>query len=146
MGDLLTRKSVIQNTLTTTSQALFDQLSQMQSNQASYTNQNQGLQLTLTQLRGELTKIQQEADGYDREFLDRKAAGEGAFTGGRRFGLSTLQDWVLAFFFGSYVFATLVLAINAFRYAPKRGTGVGIVLVVSFIIGIMVAAMLIQMG
>ncbi len=100
----------------------------------------------MKQLKSEMVAVKDNAERYDREFLDRKNAGEGTYTTAQRLGLVTVQDWVLLFFFGSYALAILVLALNAYKFAPKAGLGIGIILVLGLVFGLMTAVVLIKLG
>ena len=146
MTDVLARKTVVQNTLNTTASSMYTQYQQLSGNQLALNTQKQQLDATLKQLQNEMTTIKDNAERYDREFLDRKNAGEGTYTTAQRLGLVTVQDWVLLFFFGSYAFAILVLTLNAYKFAPRAGLGIGIILVLGLVFGLMTAVVLIKLG
>jgi hypothetical protein len=125
---------------------MFTQYQQLIGNQSQLNSQKIDLDASMKQLKSEMVAVKDNAERYDREFLDRKNAGEGTYTTAQRLGLVTVQDWVLLFFFGSYALAILVLALNAYKFAPKAGLGIGIILVLGLVFGLMTAVVLIKLG
>jgi hypothetical protein len=145
MSDLATRKTLAKSALNG-SQALYNNLNLITGSQRMSISQQTQLQNTLKDLKAEMAQVQQEADAYDREFLDRKNAGEGAYTSAERHGLNTLQDWTLLYFFGSIGLATLIMVIFAWNKAPNRLYGILIVLAISSIITLLTASILMKIG
>lgn len=146
MTDVLTRKSVATTTLNSTATSMFTQYQQLIGNQSQLNTQKAKLDASMKQLKSEMVAVKDNAERYDREFLDRKNAGEGTYTTAQRLGLVTVQDWVLLFFFGSYTFAILILILNAYRFAPKAGVGIGIILLLGLVFGLMTAVVIIKLG
>lgn len=145
MSDLATKKTLARSALSS-SKALNDNLNLIVGSQRMSISQQSQLQNTLKDLKAEMGQVQQEADAYDREFLDRKNAGEGAYTSAERHGLNTLQDWTLLYFFGSIGFATLIMVIFALTKAPNRLYGALIVLGISSVITLLAASILMKIG
>lgn len=145
MGDYNTNITMADNQLAA-SKTLFNSLQQMTQAQSSGTSQLSELNNAIQKLEARKRSILEEAEVYDREFLDRKEAGQGEFTVGRRIGINTLQDWTLAFFFGSYTLLMICLLIHASLYAPNKKNGVGIALSAAIIFGIMIVGVIVRFG
>jgi lipopolysaccharide export LptBFGC system permease protein LptF len=145
MADYTTTVTMARNQLTT-SQTLFDSLEQITRSQSSGTSQLSELDTAIQKLEGKKRAILDQAEIYDREFLDRKEAGQGEFTGGRKLGVNTLQDWSLAYFFGSFALLMACLVLHAGLYAPNKKNGVGIALGGAIIFGVMITGVIIKFG
>ncbi len=118
----------------------------MQQAQSSSTDKKVALDSELTSLKSQLASIRKSAETYDREFLDRKQAGEGVATRWRRWGISTVQDWSLAAFFASYALACLTAILYAVMYAPEKKMAIGTIILAAVVLGIFIATMLLRMG
>ena len=87
-------------------------------------------------LNSELKSLTATADTLNTEFQDRNGSAP------KGTGFSTKQDWILASFFISYAFAPLVVIIYILRYSTKKLQGILIVVIVSIVLGIMMAGII----
>lgn len=140
------RHTTLNTLLTNTAPSLFTQYDQQRQNQAALTTQKGELDMKVTELRARLRSIDSSADTYDREFLDRTRLGS---PGGERVpsffarnGLSTFQDWLLAGFFGVYVLLSILLTAYVGIASTKKVQAVSMVAGTSFVLGIMIAALI----
>jgi hypothetical protein len=143
--DFQGRVTLLKNTLTTAND-LYVGFKSMQQAQSSSTDKKVALDSELTSLKSQLASIRKSAETYDREFLDRKQAGEGVATRWRRWGISTVQDWSLAAFFASYALACLTAILYAVMYAPEKKMAIGTIILAAVVLGIFIATMLLRMG
>ena len=96
-------------------------------------------------LRAKLERLKTVSDTYDREYLDRMEEKPlGGFWRSR--GVSTLQDWVLLSFFALYTFITIGLIILAVMNTTYPLTYVVFISLISFVMGIMISAVLVRFG
>ena len=73
----------------------------------------------IKELNLKLHDLDRQQQTYDREFLDRKQnpSTSGIFY---RVGLRTTEDWVMAFFFFSYILFVFVCLINVLLYSQTK--------------------------
>ena len=94
-------------------------------------------------LRNTLSDIRKDAETYNQEFLDRlHTTGTPGFTKLR--GLTTLQDWVLFFFYIMYAIICIgitIFAVSVTRYKLYAAT---VVIAFSVMIGCMMTAVIIR--
>jgi hypothetical protein len=96
-------------------------------------------------LKAKLERLKTVSDTYDREYLDRMEEKPlGGFWISR--GVSTLQDWVLLSFFALYTFITIGLIILAVMNTTYPLMYVVFISLISFVMGIMIAAVLVRFG
>jgi hypothetical protein len=96
-------------------------------------------------LRAKLERLKTVSDTYDREYLDRMEEKPlGGFWRSR--GVSTLQDWVLLSFFVIYTFITIGLIILAVMNTTYPLTYEVFISLISFVMGIMISAVLVRFG
>jgi len=96
-------------------------------------------------LKAKLERLKTVSDTYDREYLDRMEEKPlGGFWISR--GVSTLQDWVLLSFFALYTFITIGLIILAVMNVTYPLMYVVFISLISFVTGIMIAAVLVRFG
>lgn len=96
-------------------------------------------------LKAKLERLKTVSDTYDREYLDRMEEKPlGGFWRSR--GVSTLQDWVLLSFFVIYTFITIGLIILAVMNVTYPLMYVVFISLISFVMGIMIAAVLVRFG
>ena len=145
MGDqpFPARYTTALNMLNTTTTNLYTQYVSAQTTGGNLLKQNTELQTQVTNLNAKLATIKKAGDTYDREFLDRSPTNtkRGFFN---RNGISTLQDWLLFMFFVSYAFISLtilIFTVMASRYKLYAGF---MVFIVSFIIGVMMSAVIMR--
>ncbi len=142
MADLTIAQDMLNNTCT----ALFTQYTQLKGSLTGSVTQKDKLTERLAAIRNQVRGYQKEGDVYDREFLDRREAGEGNLGVMGRLGFKTLQDWVLGAFFGSYILAVLMLMLHTTLYSQTVLKGLALILVSSIILGILVSVMILRMG
>lgn len=135
------RYSTATDMLNNTTTNLFNQYTIAQTASGALTGQNTKLQAEVESLSAKLAHIKMAGDTYDREFLDRSAGkrNDGVL---RRYGVSTLQDWLFFIFFISYAVITItftayVLDENGIGYAAISA-------IVSLIIGVMMSAVMMR--
>jgi hypothetical protein len=96
-------------------------------------------------LKAKLERLKTVSDTYDREYLDRMEEKPlGGFWRSR--GVSTLQDWVLLSFFVIYTFITIGLIVLAILNTTYPLMYVVFISLISFVIGVMIAAVLVRFG
>jgi regulator of replication initiation timing len=141
MGDssfparLTVTKDMLNNTIT----SLFQQYMTIQNNSSEIMDQNTKLQAEVLQLNAKLAGLQSVEGTFNREFLDR-SAGRGKQTFFQKHGITTLQDWILLLFFISYgVICICMFAYTVYASKTKIFGGL-MVLVISFIIGVLMSA------
>ncbi len=148
MGDenFKARATLLQYLVDTTAVDFYNQYQAIQTNQASNTQISSDLRDTELGLRSELSQIQKSADAYNREFLDRRANGEGTVgTLGTR-GFSTTQDFVLGGFFLSYALASLSLIVFVLYTTRQKGFMAVTLLFASVMIGIFLTFLILRYG
>jgi hypothetical protein len=132
-----TANGMLNNTATN----LFNQYTIAKNASGALSTQNTALQAEVETLRAKLANIKKMGDTYDREFLDR-SAGKKAIGPFRRIGIITLQDWLLFIFFLCY--AAVSISIILYAAAHYSLAMAGLVLIISFIIGVMMSAVMIR--
>jgi hypothetical protein len=94
-------------------------------------------------LRNKLSDIRKDAETYNQEFLDRlNTSGTPGFTKLR--GLTTLQDWVLFFFYIIYVIICIAITIFAVSMTRYKLYAATVVIAFSVMIGCMMTAVIIR--
>ena len=135
-------KTTTQFMLDNTTTTLFTQLDQTRKAQTAFSEQHTQLQVDVANLSSKLANVQKGADTYNREFLDR--SGKNTIGAARRFGLSTLQDWLFLLFFVSYgVICLCILIFTVMVSKEKIFAGIS-VLSVSLILGVIMANVIIR--
>jgi hypothetical protein len=86
---------------------------------SSYLNESDSLDKQLQKLNLQLQELTRQEETYDREFLDRKQnpPNRGIFY---KVGLRTTEDWVIAYFFFSYMMFVIVLLTYVLIYSTKK--------------------------
>jgi len=113
------------------------------SNSASSSTQLAGLQQNVTMLKARLANVKKISDTYDREYQDRVV--DKPLSGfWRSRGVTTLQDWVLFFFFVIYAVLSLFFAGIAFTSSPNGIFNGFMVLATSFSLGVMITAVIVR--
>ena len=138
-------------------QQLYTRYSAPNSNAATGATQDRELQTTLVNLKAKLANVKKVSDTYDREYLDRMADRKISFWQLR--GITTLQDWVLFFFFLLYTIVSLGLAsmiyMNSSGFTSTNSSSrffrpmsplfnVVMLLGSAFVIGIMITATIVR--
>ena len=134
------RYSTATDMLNNTTTHLFNQYTVAQTASGALRNQNKALQSEVESLSTKLSHIKMAGDTYDREFLDRSAGKQDGVL--RRYGLTTLQDWLFFIFFLAYA----IIAFSFIGYTVSQsGIAVGaIVAAVTLIIGVMMSAVMMR--
>lgn len=145
MGDqsFPARYTTAVNMLNTTTTNLFQQYVATQAASTSLTSQNSSLQAEVTSLNAKLVNIKKVGDTYEREFLDRSATPEkrGIFN---RNGITTLQDWLLFMFFILYGIICLTLIVFTVYVSREKLYAGTMVFTITFVLGIMIAAIVMR--
>lgn len=138
------RATLLEFLVNTTAVNLKNQHAMVSGSQQTNLQVANALQAQQTALRSELVNIQKSADTYDREFLDRRANGEGTLGPLAIRGFSTTQDFVLAGFFVSYVLASLSLLIYIVYSSNQKGLMALLVLFMSVVFGVFISLTIIR--
>ena len=97
---------------------------------------------------GELETKGKDADSaaetYDREFLDRSAGSSWRFF--QRFGISTLQDWLVMILYVLYLIICITLFIIAVKVSPQKILAGVTILLVSIFFGLMITGLILRFG
>jgi len=82
----------------------------------------------------QIQELDRQEQTYDREFMDRKKepVKTGIFS---RIGLRTTEDFVMTYFFFSYLMFFLMVLINVLVYSTKKVFAVGVVIGVGMLFG-----------
>jgi hypothetical protein len=88
-------------------------------NQPQTTSDTSDYQGQIAQLNLQIQDLERQQNVYDREFLDRtrNPSKPGMFS---RLGLRTTEDWVLAFFFLSYILFFTMILITGLIYSQQK--------------------------
>ena len=144
MGDptFPTRLSTTRSMLDNTATDLFSRYKTLQSTTMALNAQKTTLEGDVQALKARLSNIREAGETYDREFIDR-SAGKNNYGTFRRNGISTLQDWIFLIFFASYGIICFCLLLSTITSANPV-TNATLVIVISFIIGIMMTAVIMR--
>jgi hypothetical protein len=104
------------------------------SNSGSYMADSRNIDNNIQALNLQLQDLDRQEQTYDREFLDRKnnPSKKGFF---HKIGLRTTEDFVLAYFFFSYVMFFLILFIMIQFYSTTRVYASALVVAAGLIFG-----------
>ena len=112
-------------------------------NQGTAGAQANSLQNQVIALNAKLANVQTLSDTYDREFLDR-TSGKNPIGFWQSRGLSTLQDWVLFFFYLVYGLITLGILLLVITFSDTALYSGFMVVALSVILGVMMTAVIIR--
>jgi Flp pilus assembly protein TadB len=101
------------------------------------------IQAKLHSLNTKLANVKKVGDTYDREFIDR-SAGKNNMGFFRRRGITTLQDWILFFFFLSYAIICIIIVIYSTAMSTRKIITFGMTVTISLVVGVMLSAMLMR--
>lgn len=148
MGDLTTAEKItlLNTVVSSTCQDLYTEYSQIRGNSATDVTNSNILTAKKRELQADLDGLKRQSEANDLEFSDRLNSGDGKISFWQARGLTTLQDRVLAAFFASYVFAVFVLLIYVAIYSTTKMQGVLFVIFFAFIIGCLIAMVLIRLA
>jgi len=137
----------------TSAQGMLQTASDLHRNQYSTLLENQGgagavaqansLQNQVVALNAKLENVKTLSDTYDREFLDR-TSGKNPIGFWQSRGISTLQDWVLLFFYLVYGLVTLAILLLVITFSDTALYSGFMVLALSVILGVMMTAVIIR--
>jgi hypothetical protein len=113
---------------------LYSIYSTQSSSAASYMNDSTVLDKEIQGIHLQIQELDRQEQTYDREFMDRKKepAKTGIFS---RIGLRTTEDFVMTYFFFSYLMFFLMVLINVLVYSTKKVFAVGMVIGVGMLFG-----------
>ena len=129
--------------LDTTATNLFNQYEASLRASSSLTQQSSVLQAKLNSLNTKLTNIKKTADTYDREFIDR-SAGKNNIGFFRKRGISTLQDWILFFFFLSYAIICISIIVYSTAMSTQKIITFAMTSTASLVLGVMISAVVMR--
>jgi hypothetical protein len=104
------------------------------SSSSSYSSESKLLDNQVQDLNLKIQELDRLEQTYDREFLDRKKnpIKKGIFY---RLGLRTTEDWVLTYFFFSYIMFIVFLLINILKHSPKKVVASALVIGIGLLVG-----------
>jgi len=120
-----------------------DKLVDLQSSNSAATTQAGGIRSKVTELRNKLSDAKKDAETYNQEFLDRMNNGGGVGFMKLR-GVSTLQDWVLLYFYIIFGILCLCMAGLAAYVAKNSVVAASVVLAFGTLIGCLMTAVLVR--
>ena len=98
-------------------------------------------------MRTDRALLAQAADTYDKDFLDRAETGRVSGSGfWERRGVSTMQDWLLLFFFTVYAAWLIVCIVYTLQYSTKKLFTLSFILIGGPIFGVFLAALIMRFG
>jgi hypothetical protein len=137
--------TTIVNSLLGSAKEANNRLVALQKSSTTVTAQASDITMKATELRNTLMGIQKDAETYNQEFLDRvQGGGTPGFMKLR--GVSTLQDWVLFYFYLIYGILCLSMASLAIFVSKNPLFAGSVVISFGLLIGIMMTAVLIRFG
>ena len=129
--------------LNSTVPTLFDQYMNTKKASESLVTQNNDLQKRVRELKATLKNIKGASDTYDQEFTDR-SAGKRTLSYFQQHGIRTMQDWLFFLFFVFYALVSVSLfAVIVYNAKDKLVSGI-MVFLTSFILGVMIAGMMMR--
>ena len=137
------RYTTTKSMLDTTATNLFNQYEAGLRASSSLTQQSSVLQAKLSSLNTKLTNIKKTADTYDREFIDR-SAGKNNIGFFRKRGISTLQDWILFFFFLSYAIICISIIVYSTAMSMQKIMTFVMTSTASLVLGVMISAVIMR--
>jgi hypothetical protein len=137
---LTTTTSMLNNTLP----ALYDSYAKQITNSSSLIQQKDSLQSSVKSLQVKKKDIDTSSDTYHREFLDRTTGTTRGFF--QRFGISTLQDWLILILYVLYGSICIIVFIIAVVASPQKILAGFAILSTSIFMGIMITGIIIRYG
>ena len=120
-----------------------NQYSTLVGNRGGTGAQANSLQNQVIALNAKLENVKTLSDTYDREFLDR-TSGKNPIGFWQSRGISTLQDWVLFFFYLVYGLVTLAILVLVITFSDTALYSGFMVIALSVILGVMMTAVIIR--
>ena len=137
---LTTTTSMLNNTLP----GLYSSYEAKIKNSSSLIQQKDSLQSTVKSLEAKKKDIDASSDTYHREFLDRSAGSSWRFF--QRFGISTLQDWLVMILYVLYGIICITVFIIAVVASPQKILAGVTILCVSVFFGLMMTGLILRFG
>ena len=115
------------------------------SNAALNANVTELLNGQIKDLNGQISQLDGKEETYNQYYLNAKENPKkhGLF---EKIGLRTVQDWVLAYFFFSYVVLAFLLTVIVAKYATNKGVASLTVFSLAFAIGTVLTVILTYAG
>ena len=134
--DLSSRK-LNATTLLASSQDMVDEYIRVNNNLGTANDLSNQLTQTVAQLKGKIADSKDAIQTYEQEFMERKMALPSQPT------LKTLQDYVLVFFFSSYLLVSIFISLYVGRSVRSTASSV-IALLVMFALGVVISQILLR--
>jgi hypothetical protein len=142
-ANFITQTTATQRVLESVNDMYTNRYSTLASNSGGANSQMNSLQNNVLALKAKLSNLKKVSDTYDREYMDRMTDKPlGGFWRSR--GVSTLQDWVLLIFFTLYALICLGLTALAAFNTYNPAVNCLLILLTSFVLGIMIVAVLVR--
>ena len=106
-----------------------------------YQQESETLAIEVSELDRKLQELDRIEEVYDREFIDRKK-NPSSFGLLSKVGLQTTQDWVLAFFFLSYIIFSILFIVMIVMGAEKKMKGLIFAFCVTGVSGVLITLMI----
>jgi hypothetical protein len=107
--------------------------------------QTSNLAMKVASMNSKLVEMKNETRTYDTQYKDFANSGEKPSIW-QRYGLVTVQDWVLFFFFTVYSLFVLGLIITASMSGTNILVAIFTILIVAFIVAVLIATILMRYG
>jgi hypothetical protein len=115
------------------------------SNATLNANVTESLNQQIINLNGQISQLDGKEEMYNQYYLNAKEnpKSSGLFS---RLGLRTIQDWVLAYFFFSYVVFAFLLILTVTKYALNKGVAALTIFSIALAIGTLMSVLLTYYG
>jgi hypothetical protein len=133
----LSNRKLNATTLLASSQDMVDEYIRVNKNLGTAEDLSNQLTQTVAQLKGKITDSKDAIQTYEQEFMERKLALPSQPT------LKTLQDYVLVFFFSSYLLVSIFISLYVGRSVRSTASSV-ITLLVMFALGVVISQVLLR--
>ena len=104
-----------------------------------YTDTVTDLQTKITDMNGQISILDGQEETYNQQYMDAKENPQqfGLFSG---VGLRTTQDWVLAYFYFSYICFSILLFLTVMKNSENKGSAAFATFSILLLVGIMTTA------
>lgn len=133
----LSNRKLNATTLLASSQDMVYEYIRVNKNLGTAEDLSNQLTQTVAQLKGKITDSKDAIQTYEQEFMERKLALPSQPT------LKTLQDYVLVFFFSSYLLVSIFISLYVGRSVRSTASSV-ITLLVMFALGVVISQVLLR--
>lgn len=124
-------------TLLASSQDMVDEYIRVSNNLGNAEDLTNELTQTVTQLKGKIADSRDAIQTYEQEFMERRQANP------VQPRLKTLQDFVLVFFFSSYLLVSIFISLYVGR-SLRNGASSMITILIMFAIGVVISQVLLR--